>query len=594
MTPRILSILLLTASVYCLGDVTTQDAETSRLWRLFDEQWNREMALNPTWASMLGDKRFNTKWSDLSQDGRIARRASDVTALQRLRKIDRELLPDQEKVNYDLFQRRYEDRIESHPFNMDLIPISQRGGIQTLDELARNLELVSRQDFEDWLARLEKLDVLMAQTIELMRTGMATGIMPPKVTMSRVPNQIDKQLVSDPVDSLFYQPFKIMPADLSSDEQEQLRQRARSVIEHTVLPAYQRLQSFFIKEYLPACRDSIAAADLPRGRPYYEHLVRRFTTTDLTPDEVHKTGLQEVSRIRKAMNEVIKETGFQGSFQEFLSFLRNDPQFYYATPDALLEGYLAIAKKIDPLMPKLFTRLPRMPYGVKPIPAAIAPDTTTAYYMRPSADGLRAGYYYVNLYRPETRPKYEMEVLTVHEAVPGHHMQIALQQELERLPAFRRFSGYTAFIEGWGLYSERLGYDIGLYEDPYSSFGQLTYDMWRAVRLVVDTGMHYKGWSRQEAIDFFTENAAKSKLDIINEVDRYISWPGQALAYKLGQLKFSELRARSEQTLGPHFDLRKFHDRVLENGAVPLKLLEADIDAWLAAEIQSRSFDTGL
>ena len=540
------------------------------------------MKESPEWASSLGDRRFNTEWADRSIAGYEQRHEGDLQALKDLRTVDRELLSTAERVNYDLFDRSYRDGVEGFGFKTWLMPISQRGGIQTMDEMGDRLRMTTVQDYEDWLVRLDKFDVVMDQTIALMEAGMRLGIMPPKITMQRVPDQIKKQLTDDPVQSLFYKPFGSMPASIDAAEQRRIQAQAKKVIGDRILPAYQRLYTFFTDTYLPACRDTIAASDLPNGRAYYESVARRFTTTEMTPDEIHDLGLKEVARNRKEMDAVIQEVGFKGSFKEFLEYLRTDPKFYYDTPEALLEGYLAVSKRIDPLIVELFGRLPRMPYGVKPIPDAIAPDTTTAYYTRPAADGSRPGYYWVNLYQPETRPKYEMEVLTVHEAVPGHHLQIALQQELEALPDFRRYSGFTAFSEGWGLYSERLGYEIGLYQDPYSRFGQLTYDMWRAVRLVVDTGMHYKGWSRQQAIGYFKDNAAKTEADIINEIDRYISWPGQALAYKLGQLKLLEMRARAEQTLGAAFDVREFHDIVLGQGAVPLSVLENIVDDWLA------------
>lgn len=568
------------------ADVTVNDAEKSKLHGIFDKHWEREMKENPEWASSLGDRRFNTEWADRSIAGYEQRHQGDVQALKDLRRVDRELLSAAERVNYDLFDRSYRDSVEGFGFKTWLMPISQRGGIQTLDEMGDRLRMTTAQDYEDWLARLDKFDVVMDQTIALMEEGMRVGIMPPKITMERVPEQIKKQLADDPEQSLFYKPFAKMPASIDEADQRRIRAQAQAVIRDRILPAYQRLYTFFTETYLPACSDSIAASDLPNGKAYYESVVRRFTTTELTPDEVHELGLKEVARNRKEMDAVIQEVGFEGSFNEFVEHLRTDPKFYYETPEALLEGYLAVSKRIDPMIVELFGRLPRMPYGVKPIPDAIAPDTTTAYYTRPAADGSRPGYYWVNLYQPETRPKYEMEVLTVHEAVPGHHLQIALQQELEALPDFRRYSGFTAFTEGWGLYSERLGYEIGLYQDPYSRFGQLTYDMWRAVRLVVDTGMHYKGWTRQQAIDYFKDNAAKTELDIINEIDRYISWPGQALAYKLGQLKLLEMRARAEQALGEAFDVREFHDIVLGQGAVPLSVLENIVDEWLTEKVQ--------
>ena len=539
------------------------------------------MRNSPVWASMLGDRRFNQSWSDLSPEAFAAYTAGDKQALSELSEIDRAQLSKEEQINYDLFKLRYEDRIERSGFSPHLIPISQRGGIQTLDERASRLRLMEAQDFEDWLARLDKIDVLMDQTIALMDEGIATGILPPKATMQRVPAQIKKQLVKRPEDSLFYKVFKELPSGIPKSDAVRIQSRAREVISSKVIPAYQRLNAYFNEVYYPACRDSFGVADLPNGKRYYEYLVKRFTTTDMTPDEVHQIGLREVKRIRDEMESAITESGFEGDFDEFVHFLRTDPQFYYDTPEALFEGYLAMSKRLDPELVHLFGKLPRMPYGLKKIPDVSAPDTTTAYYSRPAADGSRAGYYYVNLYKPETRPKWEMAVLSVHESVPGHHIQIALQQELEQLPNFRRYSGFTVFVEGWGLYSERLGYDMGLYDDPYDRFGQLTYDMWRAVRLVVDTGMHYKGWSRQRAIDYFKSNAPKSELDIINEIDRYISMPGQALAYKIGQLKILELRAEAEKRLGEDFDIRAFHDVVLGSGAIPLDVLQATVHDWL-------------
>ena len=573
--------LLLIFTTGAHADVTLSIPEVSELHAIFDHQWNRDMEQNPVSASMLGDRRFNREWRDLSRDARNSRHEEDIEALRDLQGIDRELLIAEERVNYDLFELRYLDRIEAFQFKAELIPITQRGGIQTLDETGNRLRMKTIDDYEDWLARLGKIEKLMAQTINLMKEGIKQRILPPKITMQRVPAQIEKQLVENPEQSLFYKPFDDLPSNFTSGESRRIRSAAKEVIQKKVVPAYRDLYEFFTTIYYPACREGIGASGLPDGKAYYEFRVRQFTTTELTPEDVHQIGLREVARNRKAMDQIIQEVDFDGSFEEFIHFLRTDPQFYYDNPEQLLEGYLAIAKRIDPQLVDLFGKLPRMPYGVKTIPAAIAPDTTTAYYTRPAADGSRAGFYYVNLYKPETRPKYEMEVLTVHEAVPGHHLQIALQQELEQLPDFRRYSGFTVFTEGWGLYSERLGYDLGLYKDPYSRFGQLTYDMWRAVRLVVDTGMHYKGWSRQKAIEYFMANAARNKLDIVNEIDRYISWPGQALAYKLGQLKILELRERAEDALGDKFDIREFHDTVLSKGSVPLYILEANIDQWI-------------
>lgn len=568
------------------ADVGSRPAAQGALYGLFEEAWELDMQDNPVWASMLGDRRFNRAWGELSAASFERRRMANAAILKRLDSIDQESLSPQDQINFLLFDQAYESRMAEAEHPTHLMPISQRGGIQTLDEIGDRLRLETVQDFDDWLARLAQIDQLMQQTIALMKEGMASGYVPPKITMSRVPGQIAKQLVSTAEESLFFKPFEILPNSIAPAQQARLQSEARSIINETVIPAYQTLEKFFNEEYLPACRDSIGASDLPNGAAFYEYRVRRYTTTDMTPEEVHQVGLTEVQRIRNEMMAVKAAVGFEGSLDAFFNFLRTDPQFYFEDPEDLLRAYEAQAKRIDPELVRLFTKLPRMPYGIKVIPEAVAPDTTTAYYTRPAADGSRAGYYWVNLYNPASRPKFEIPVLTVHEAMPGHHLQIALQQELESLPNFRRYSGFTVFTEGWGLYSERLGYDIGLYQDPYDQFGQLSYDMWRAVRLVVDTGMHYKGWSRDEAIAYFERNAPRKKLDIINEIDRYISWPGQALAYKIGQLKMLALRDKASSQLGDRFDLKRFHDRMLSQGAIPLSLLEITMDQWIESELR--------
>jgi prolyl oligopeptidase len=440
------------------------------------------------------------------------------------------------------------------------------------------------QDYDDWLARLGNVETLIAQNIALAEKGRKSGYMAPKILMQRVPDQLQLQVVDYASESPFFRVFEDLPESFTAAERERIRAEATQILDKSLLPAYKKLNRYFNQDYLPAARNSVGRSSLPNGKAWYEYLARSYTTTRMTPDDIHRLGLQEVKRIREEMQQVIEEVQFEGSFQDFLIFLRTDPQFYFDNPDDLYQAYLATSKRIDPELVRLFGKLPRMPYGVKPIPDSIAPDTTTAYYSDPAADGSRAGIYWVNLYRPEVRPKYEIEVLSVHEAMPGHHLQIALQQELTEMPNFRRFMWFTAFVEGWGLYSERLGYDLGLYKDPYSRFGQLTYDMWRAVRLVVDTGMHYKGWTRQQAIDFFKDNAAKAEHDIVNEIDRYIGNPGQALAYKVGQLKMLTLRERAENQLGENFDIRAFHDELLGAGALPLDLLEQRMDTWLAAQ----------
>ena len=575
--------IFLTSILLAISGTALADA-TADFNALLDEHWEWTLVNSPVRASMMGDRRFNQDWSDRSISAIEKHHTETRDFLRRVYAIDKKALSNDDQLNYELFRRQLQDEVDEHQFNAFLIPFQHQGGIQNIDTLTNRLRLVTVQDYEDWIARLGKIDVMIDQTVDLAEAGRKAGVMPPAVLMQRMPEQISTQIVEFPADSPFFKPFATLPESFSAADRERLRAEATDVIEDTVIPAYRKLDKYFNETYLPAATESIGLSQLPNGSAWYEHQARSYTTTRLTPDEIHRIGLDEVKRIRDEMMAIIREVEFEGSFQDFLEHLRTDPQFYFETPEELYQEYLATSKRIDPELVNLFGKLPRMPYGVKPIPDSIAPNTTTAYYNRPAADGSRAGIYYVNLYKPEVRPKYEIEVLSVHEAMPGHHLQIALQQELGDVPMFRRFMGFTAFVEGWGLYSERLGYDLGLYKDPYSRFGQLTYDMWRAVRLVVDTGMHYKGWTRQQAIDFFKDNAAKTEHDIVNEIDRYIAWPGQALAYKIGQLKILTLRERAEIELGDRFDIRAFHDELLGAGALPLDLLELRMDSWAATQ----------
>ena len=554
------------------------------LHKFFDREWEYEMRTNPTYASMLGDRRWNDRWGDSSLPAIQKEQEHRETALKDLRKIGREKLPPVEQLNYDLFEDDLLKSIEEHQFGIYLMPITQRRGVQTVDDLASGLRFETQKDYEDWIARLNAFPQMMNQTIDLMREGIRVRVLQPKITMQRVPAQIEKQIVSDPTASGFYKPFAKFPASISTATQEKLKSDAQAAIRERVVPSFVTFKEFFNGEYFPACFDQVGCWQWPGGEKAYAFLARKFTTTSMTPQQIHDTGMSEVRRIRGEMEKIKSKTGFKGTMPEFMEFLRSDPKFYFKTGEELLAASRALSKEIDPLLVKIFKTLPRTPYGVEPIPDNIAPDTTTAYYRPPAADGSRAGSYFVNLYNPETRPKWEMMALTLHEAVPGHHFQIALAQEQGELPKFRRHGGYTAFIEGWGLYAEYLGEDLDLYKDPYSKFGQLTYEMWRAVRLVVDTGMHSLRWDRQKAIDFFKENAAKTENDIVNEIDRYISWPGQALAYKIGELKIKELRARAEKRLGAKFDLRAFHDEVLLSGPVPLEILEKRVSRWLESE----------
>jgi uncharacterized protein (DUF885 family) len=558
-----------------------RDSAARRLHELFEREWEYSLRENPLRASSLGDRRYNDRWPDVSLEAIERRHRHRQQVLRELEAIPFDALSEADRLNYTLFRKEYELEVEEHPFRWYLLPLNQRGGIQTANEIADQIRFTTVKDFEDWIARLRSFPAYVDQTIALLREGLRAGLVHPRVILERIPEQIAVHIVDRPEDSLFFVPFRAFPESLAPPERDRLVAAAKAAIRDSVVPAYRRFQQFFLQEYLPAGPERVGIWQFPRGKEMYAFFARRYTTTQLTPEQIHEIGLREVRRLRAEMEQVIARTGFTGSFEDFLTFLRTDPRFYYRTPEELLVAYRALAKQIDPTLVKLFRRLPRIPYGVEPIPDNIAPATTTAYYRPPAADGSRAGTYFVNLYRPEVRPKYEMEALSIHEAVPGHHLQIALAMELGELPAFRRYGGYTAFVEGWALYSESLGEELGFYRDPYAKFGQLTYEMWRAVRLVVDTGMHYLGWSRQQAIDFFKANAGKAEHDIINEIDRYIAWPGQALAYKIGELKIKELRALAARELGERFDVREFHDVVLGSGAVPLDVLEQQVKAWI-------------
>lgn len=557
---------------------------SAQLHALFEAEWEWAMREFPTWASRLGDRRYNRLWPDVGLDAWRRRYEHRKAVLQQLERFDPDALPPQDRISLQLFRESYRYDVEEYPFGWHLLPINQRGGVQTAHELADALRFESVDDFEDWIGRLHALPRYIEQTTELMREGVRTGRTHPRRIMRRVVRQIQAHIVEASEQSPFYKPFRKMPAALPQRHAQRLKREAAEVIARGVVPAYRRFLQFFQSQYLPACLDKPGIWQFPRGEDHYRVRVRRFTTTDMTPQQVHELGWQEIRRIRSEMENVVRRSGFHGDVDDYIRHLRTDPQYYFDDPDELLREYRAVAKQIDPELVRLFRRLPRMPYGVVPIPALIAPDTTTAYYQPPAADGSRAGLYFVNLYKPETRPRFEIEVLTLHEAVPGHHLQIALAMELTDLPKFRRYEGFTAFVEGWALYAESLGDRLGLYRTAPSQMGRLSYEMWRAVRLVVDTGIHALRWTRERAVDVFLKYTAKTRLDIENEVDRYITWPGQALAYKTGEITIQRLRRQAEHRLGQRFDIRDFHEVVLRNGAVTLGVLQEQVEQWIAGK----------
>ncbi len=558
------------------------DAE--RLRELFAIRWDYLMTEFPEWATDVGYPGQNGRWTDNSLAA-IERRQHELqTPLAVLRSIDRSKLSTGDQLNYDLFRKEIEEGIEGIRFKTDYLAVNQLGGVQqdVPVMLAEMMPHQTVQDYEDILSRLKGVPTVVSQTLVLLRKGLAAGITEPRITLRDVPQQVESQMLADPARNPMLEAFTEFPAGIGKDDQERLRGEAAAVLTNSVLPAFKELHEFLVTTYLPGARESIGISDLPDGAAWCAFNVRQRTTTSMSPQQIHELGLAEVKRIRKEMDAVIAESGFKGSFEEFNNYLRTDPKFYFTDAESLLTAYRDITKRVDPELIKLFGKLPRLPYGVLPVPAYSEKSQTTAYYQPGSLVAGRPGYFFANTYDLKTRPTWEMEPLSLHESVPGHHLQLSLALELEGVPEFRRHAGYTAFVEGWGLYAESLGTEMGFYQDPYANYGRLTYEIWRAIRLVVDTGIHSMGWSRQQAIDYFKANAGKNEHDITVEVDRYIVWPGQALAYKIGELKIKELRAYAKQELGDKFDIRAFHDEVLGNGALPMDVLEQHIREWVA------------
>ncbi|MEO6210772.1 MAG: DUF885 domain-containing protein [Gemmatimonadaceae bacterium] len=559
-----------------------QKADSVRLHELFALDWNYVNIEYPESATYSGYKGQNDRWTDQSLAAIAQRKKEMQGPLTVITSIDRASLAPNDQLNYDLFRRGAEDNIAGTRFPGEYLSIDARSGPQLLSQAMELNPNATVKDYEDIVARVDGLGAVVDQTIVLLQKGLDAKITAPRITLRDVPDQVKGLLSADPMQSPVLVMFTRFPASIPAAEQKRLTAAAVKAYTEKVKPAYDRLYTFLTTKYIPGARETVGMSALPDGVAWYAYNVRIQTTTNRTPEQIHATGLAEVKRIHGQMDSVMKSIGYKGTFAEFTNVLRTDPKFFFTDSADLVRAYRDIVKRIDPELIKLFGHLPRLPYGVTTIPSYAAKSATTAYYQPGSYEAGRPGYYYVNTYALNTRPKWEMEALSSHEAVPGHHLQIAISQELTDLPNFRRYGGYTAFVEGWALYSESLGPSIGLYKDPYSKFGQLTYEMWRAIRLVIDTGIHAQGMSRQDAIDYFEANSAKTHNDIVVEVDRYITTPGQALAYKTGELKIKELRAYAEQQLGEKFDVREFHDEVLGQGALPLDVLDARIRAWVA------------
>ncbi|MEE2877185.1 MAG: DUF885 domain-containing protein [Candidatus Neomarinimicrobiota bacterium] len=549
---------------------------------ILDDAWLFRLEENPLFATNVGVHTANDRLPSNSQAD-IDRRAQFWgRILERLDALDLDRMGQQAHINYRIFRRTVEDRILDFKFRGYLMPLNADSGFHIgLARLPRRVPLQTVKDYENYIARLENIPSYMDDHIALMREGIGVGMTVPQVVLKGYDATIKTHVVENPEESVFYEPFLDIPKSVPDGEHDRLKHAAHAAVLNSAVEGYRRFLSFFQDEYYPGARQTIGASEFPDGDAYYQYRVNHFTTLDLTPEEIHDIGLDEVQRIKKEMMTVIEEVGFEGSFADFLDFLRTDRRFYAETPLELLKEASFISKKMDARLPSLFNKLPRLPYGVQAVPDHIAPKYTAGRYVGPAKGSTEPGYYWVNTYALDNRPLYNLEALTLHEAVPGHHLQNAIARELEDLPKFRQHLYLSAFGEGWGLYSEWLGLEASFYTDPYSNFGRLTYEMWRACRLVVDTGIHAFGWTRQEVIDYMASRTALPIHEVTTETDRYISWPGQALSYKIGELKIKKLRQHAEEILRENFDVKAFHDVVLGNGSVPLDILEDQVKFWV-------------
>lgn len=576
-------LLLLSAVGLGKENTTKQITADQTLTDLLDQVWDFELESSPLLATNVGDPRGQNRLADDSLRA-IQKRADQRSEfLERLNKISVDDLNEGKQIDHELLRQRLKGQLADFRFNTHLMPINNRGGFHiSFPELPRVMAPKTEQDFVNYVARLKDFGRYTNQQIDLLRGGIEVGLVQPAIIMRDSLSQVESHIVKDPAESLLLTNIAVESSNgLKPESWDRIQKEIKDAIRTSVIPAYQQFANFLTTEYLPACRGPVGAAAMPNGREFYLDRIERFTTIKISPEELHQTGVRENARIRAEMELIKQQVDFEGTLDKFLEHLRTDPKYYAKSAEELMQTAALILKRADGRLPELFGHLPRIPYGLREIPDYVAPQTTAAYYWPPATDGSRGGFYYLNTYNLSSRPLYQLEALSLHEAVPGHHLQLAIQAELEDLHPISRESNFTAFIEGWALYSERLGKDIGFYTDPYQDFGRLSMEAWRASRLVVDTGLHWMGWSRQQAIDYMTANTALSPHNIVAEVDRYIGWPGQALAYKTGELAIRRIRQKAEQALGDSFDIRSFHDRVLEAGSIPLPMLEKRIDQWV-------------
>ncbi len=602
MTPHRRSLLALALSVTLLAPMayaaeTTAAASASQpvsakaaqLQKLYVEYWEEVLKLNPVQATFQGDARYNDQLPDFGS-AQYRKQQHDFTVrwLKTIEGVGSAGLGGQDLLSYEIFVRDSKSSLEGEKFPDWMMPVNQMASTASyavmLGSGSSAQPFKTVKDYDNWLARGNRLPVLFDTDIANMREGMKAGVVQPRALMVKVIPQLDALIKDKPEDTLFWGPIKAMPAEFSAADKQRLTDAYRTMIADRMLPAYRKLRAFINDEYLPATRDSVGLDKLPDGLAWYAYNAKNSTTTDMSPAQIHQLGLDEVARIHGEIRKLMAETGFKGSLQEFFKFMQTDPRFSFKDEPALLAYYRALEDRINKRIPEQFSLTPRAPFEIRPVEEFRAKSAAGGEYQSPSEDGTRPGVFYVNTYDLPTRKTWDAEDLYLHEAIPGHHFQLALQQELKDVPAFRRFGGETAFIEGWGLYAESLGKSLGVYETPYDYFGYLQNELWRAIRLVTDTGLHSKGWTREQVIKYMLDNSAESETQSTAEAERYIAWPGQALAYKIGELKIKSLRAKAEKELGAKFDIRKFHAEVLKDGSVPLDVLEAKIDRWIASE----------
>ncbi|MDX1570296.1 MAG: DUF885 domain-containing protein [Xanthomonadales bacterium] len=565
-------------------------SEAEKAAELYAAFFEESLKLNPLRATFMGDHRYNDQLPNfLSEESREEQKAFEEKWLARINEIDAAQLEGQDLLSYEMFKLNREENLEGMRFPGWMIPINQFFSIPNFMALlgsgtnAQPFQTVGH--YEDWLKRIDGAEAIFDQAIENMRAGVEAGVVQPRVLMEKVIPQLEAHIVEDPEQSMFWRPVANMPEDFPEADRERLTAAYRTAISEQVIPMYTRLRDYIRDDYLEKARKTHGLWDLPDGEAWYAYNVKSTTTTDLSPEEIHQIGLDEVERIHGEMREVMEQVGFEGTLQEFFEFTKTDEQFIPETEETLMQAYEDLREVVDAKVDDLFSLRPKAGFEIRPVEAFRAQSASAASYQRPASDGSRPGVFYVNTYDLSSRPIWGVESLYLHEAIPGHHFQLAIQQELDELPKFRRFGGYTAFTEGWGLYAESLGKELGVYTDPYQYYGALNAELWRAIRLVVDTGLHYKRWTREDVLNYMEQNSAAGETRRVSEAERYIAIPSQALAYKVGQLKISELRARAEETLGEHFDIREFHAQVIGTGALPLQILENKIDRWIEAEL---------